>query len=90
MGEDKQIGPFFIEFRNLSKNDVDGEIRNKLFNYLWSDIAGAGNTYDQHNLFSKDITSYAKLYQSFGSNIKTQIFSDEFFDAYDLWIQKKL
>lgn len=90
LGEDKQIGPFFIEFRNLSKNDVDGEIRNKLFNYLWSDIAGAGNTYDQHNLFSKDITSYAKLYQSFGSNIKTQIFSDEFFDAYDLWIQKKL
>ena len=90
LGEDKQVGPFFIDFRNLSKKAADGEIRNKLFNYLWSDISGTGNIYDQHNLFNKDITSFAKLYQSFGNNIKVQIFSDEFFAAYDLWTQNKL
>lgn len=90
LGEDKQVGPFFIDFRNLSKKAADGEIRNKLFNYLWSDISGTGNIYDQHNLFNKNITSFAKLYQSFGNNIKVQIFSDEFFAAYDLWTQNKL
>ena len=41
LGEDKQLGPFFIEF-DMSDSDIrKRQIKNKLLHYLWNDIQKA-------------------------------------------------
>lgn len=76
LGEDKQIGPFFLEFDitapySLHKNQV----KNKLLQYLWNDIHKASFKRDI-SLFDKSIGTFANLYSSFEDDKK--IFSDEF------------
>lgn len=84
LGEDKQIGQFFIEFDG--KNDKE-EIKNKLLHYLWFDIQEA--TYKTEvKLFDDSITSFSDLYDKYEDDKK--IFSDDFFDCIDAWNNNSL
>ena len=76
LGEDKQIGPFFIEF-DLSPTaslQRKNQIKNKLLHYLWSDVQSAAYKSDIR-LFDKSIGSFADLYKKFEND--DAIFSDE-------------
>lgn len=76
LGEDKQLGPFFIEFNaNGSSAEYKKQIRNKLLNYLWTDIHKASFKSDI-KLFKSEIGTFKKLYEEFQND--RQIFSDEF------------
>ena len=84
LSEDKQIGQFFIQFsKNMSDQNINEKIQNKLLQYLWDDIEGS--TYDRDNasytLFSPKITSFSELYRCFVD--KKQIFSQSFFEYYN-------
>ncbi|MCI8654535.1 MAG: AAA domain-containing protein [Clostridia bacterium] len=84
LGEDKQIGQFFIEFDG--KNDKE-KIRNKLLHYLWFDIQEA--TYKTEiKLFDDSITSFSDLYDKYENNEK--IFSDDFFESIEAWNNNSL
>ena len=84
LGEDKQIGQFFIEFDG--KNDKE-KIKNKLLHYLWFDIQEA--TYKTEvKLFDDSITSFSDLYDKYEADKK--IFSDDFFDCIDAWNNNSL
>lgn len=76
LGEDKQIGQFFVQFsKNMSFNTIRDKLQNKLLQYLWEDVetVSYGNS---NRLFSEEITNYADLYRAFENN--EQIFSDTF------------
>ncbi len=84
LGEDKQIGQFFIEFNG--KNDKE-KIKNKLLHYLWFDIQQA--TYKTEvKLFDDSISSFSDLYDKYESNEK--IFSDHFFECIEAWNKNSL
>lgn len=84
LGEDKQIGQFFIEFDG--ENDKE-KIKNKLLHYLWFDIQQA--TYKTEvKLFDDSITSFSDLYDKYEANEK--IFSDHFFECIDAWNNNSL
>lgn len=76
LGEDKQIGQFFIEF-DLSAGSAEHkkQIKNKLLHYLWNDVHKASYKSDI-SLFDKNIGSFAELYKNFEDD-KT-VFSREF------------
>ena len=79
LGEDKQLGPFFIEFDlTASSSEHKKQIKNKLLHYLWSDIHKASYK-SEVRLFKKDIGTFKKLYECFEKNI--QIFSSEFINT---------
>ena len=76
LGEDKQLGPFFIEFDPAgSTADYKKAIQNKLLNYLWTDVHKASFKSDVR-LFKTDIGTFKKLYEEF--EVDHQIFSNEF------------
>lgn len=76
LGEDKQLGPFFIEFDiSASQSDHKNQIKNKLLHYLWSDIHKASYKSDMF-LFKEDIGTFKKLYERFEDD--KQIFSQAF------------
>lgn len=84
LGEDKQIGQFFIEFDG--KNDKE-RIKNKLLHYLWFDIQEA--TYKTEiKLFDDKITSFSDLYDKYEMDEK--IFSDDFFESIKAWHNNSL
>lgn len=77
LGEDKQIGPFFIEF-DLSvgaETQRKKQIKNKLLHYLWSDVHNAAFKSDVR-LFDRSIGTFSDLYKKFEDDDK--IFSTEF------------
>ena len=76
LGEDKQIGQFFIEF-DMDSDNKD-KIRNKLLHYLWFDIQQASYKSDV-KLFEENVTSFSDLYDKYEANEK--IFSNEFFEC---------
>lgn len=79
LGEDKQIGQFFIEFSsNDSADTIKTKIQNKLLQYLWNDIHKASFKRNIH-LFSAEISSFSDLYDLFGDN--KNVFSPEFIDC---------
>lgn len=79
LGEDKQIGQFFIEFSsNEDEEKIKNKIQNKLLQFLWSDIHKASFKRNVH-LFSKEISSFSELYDLFEEN--KNIFSVDFFDC---------
>ena len=92
--EDKQIGPYFINFQDSNKTDEDNQpilvdesratemVRDKLLQYLWEDVESAAvNTYTEKTLFdSSSIDSFSELYDKFG---KEQIFSNDFLQELD-------
>lgn len=76
LGEDKQLGPFFIEFdMAASPDDHKKQIKNKLLNYLWTDIHKVSYKSDT-KLFKDDIRTYKKLYEDFEAD--HQIFGEAF------------
>lgn len=76
LGEDKQLGQFFIEFDLSQDYEIHKkQIQNKLLNYLWNDVAKASFKNDIR-LFDSSIGSFSKLYSSYAQGIK--VFSDEF------------
>lgn len=85
LGEDKQIGQFFIDFTGLKDGEIKSRIKNKLMQYLWFDIAQ--NSYSENiSLFSEDISNYKELYTKFDSEEK--IFSNAFLDCLANYITK--
>ena len=83
LGEDKQIGQFFIEF-DMSANWTEHkkQIKNKLLHYLWFDIDQSSYK-SEVSLFDKSISNFAKLYDAFENDAK--IFSDTFFECINNW-----
>lgn len=91
LAEDKQIGPYFINFQDEGKVDENGQpilvdrkqatelVRDKLLQYLWEDVAKvAQNTFVDKKLFDdQEISCFADLYDKFGHE---QVFSKEFVD----------
>ncbi len=73
LGEDKQLGQFFVETDSMSQVDF----ANKVLFYLWSDIASISYK-NNVSLFSKKINSFSQLVDYYLSD-KT-VFSNEFLE----------
>lgn len=78
LGEDKQIGQFFIIFDDEKYKE---KIQNKLLHYLWFDIQGSTYKNDL-KLFDDKVTCFSDLYEMYENDEK--IFSDEFFKCMNL------
>ena len=76
LGEDKQIGYFFIKFEFDEEKDRN-KIENKLLHYLWFDVQESSFK-SETKLFAKDITDFGDLFSKYRKN--KQIFSDTFFE----------
>lgn len=74
LGEDKQIGQFFIQFTNNTEKDYS-KIRDKLLHYLWFDVQNASYK-NECKLFDSNISNFSTLYDAFDN--KEKVFSDEF------------
>lgn len=74
LGEDKQIGQFFIEF-DAEGDSVKNKIQNKLLQFLWSDVNKASFKRNL-SLFSDEVDSFSDLYMMFEKD--ECIFSEEF------------
>lgn len=76
LGEDKQLGQFYIEFDTKASSKVHKEqIKNKLLQFLWDDVHKASFK-ENIRLFDRDVKSFGDLYKKFEADEK--IFSDEF------------
>lgn len=78
LGEDKQLGPFFIEFDTTPSADHKKQVKNKLLHYLWSDVHKASYKSDVR-LFKDDLSTFKKLYEAFERD--EQIFSTDFLNT---------
>lgn len=79
LGEDKQIGQFFIEFDSAGEWETHKEqIKNKLLHFLWFDINQSSYRADVR-LFDESIKNFSDLYDTFEADGK--IFSTAFFDC---------
>lgn len=79
LGEDKQLGPFFIEFDTTATPvDHKKQVKNKLLHYLWSDVHKASYKSDV-KLFKDDLSTFKKLYEAFERD--EQIFSTDFLNT---------
>lgn len=76
LGEDKQLGPFFIEFDTAATPaEHKKKVKNKLLHYLWNDVHKASYK-SGVRLFKEDLGTFKKLYEAFEND--EQIFSTEF------------
>ena len=75
LGEDKQLGQFFINFYRNDEEFIKDKFNNKLLHYLWFDVQEKSYKEDK-KLFNNDITCFSELYSFLQKNKK--IFSDEF------------
>lgn len=82
LSEDKQIGQFFIKFKNCTDEDEQKfkAIHNKLLHYLWDDVQGASIS-DEYTIFDRKYKTFSSLYKDFGKKIN--VFSDELISLYD-------
>ena len=79
LGEDKQIGQFFIEFDTDENWETHKEqIKNKLLHFLWFDINQSSYRADVR-LFDESIKNFSDLYDTFADDGK--IFSNAFFEC---------
>ena len=74
LGEDKQIGQFFIQFTKNNEKDLL-RLRDKLLHYLWFDVQNASYK-NECKLFDSGISNFSTLYDAFKN--KEKVFSDEF------------
>ena len=81
LGEDKQIGQFFIKFDFDEEIDRD-KIENKLLHYLWFDIQESSFKSDI-SLFNDNISSFGDVYMNYTISDGSQIFSNKFFELLD-------
>ena len=83
LGEDKQVGQFFIEFdMSAGKVKHNEQIKNKLLHYLWFDVQQAAYK-SSVKLFDESIASFTDLYDGFEDGKK--VFSDVFFQCISNW-----
>ncbi|MFK4942933.1 AAA family ATPase [Lactococcus garvieae] len=76
LGEDKQVGQFFLKFDDINNETANlKQLQNKLLQYLWDDIEKAAFN---KTLFD-NIDNYADLYEKFGN--KEPVFNSEFLDT---------
>ncbi len=88
LGEDKQIGQFFIEFdMTATEDEHKKQVKNKLLHYLWFDVCQSSYKAGV-NLFDSSVSNFSSLYNAFEDGKK--IFSDTFFDCIDKWEQNCL
>lgn len=73
LGEDKQVGQFFIKFGH---SEIQNKLmfQNKLLQYLWDDVESS--SFNGRKLFDSAIASYSDLYEKFGND--ERIFGAEF------------
>ena len=77
LGEDKQIGQFFIKFADKDYSESNQTlIKNKLLLYLWEDVDKASFN---KRLFSSAIKNFSTLYKKFG--LGERVFSTSFLDS---------
>lgn len=77
LGEDKQIGQFFIKFADQGYSERNQTlIQNKLLQYLWEDVDKASFN---ARLFSSAIKNFSTLYKMFGSG--ERVFSTLFLNS---------
>lgn len=93
--EDKQLGQFFVKFKQPTADSTDEErhqivtanfdaIRNKVLNYLWEDVQSVAMT--EQKIFNHDLTAFSSLYELFDDKKRPtvkEIFSEEFMTFYD-------
>lgn len=92
--EDKQLGQFFVEFREQlvidshssdptlseeAKKKINHIVQNKLLLYLWQDVQGHSSFNNSKKLFHSDIKSFDDLYTKYGND---KVFSDEFIEKF--------
>jgi len=88
LGEDKQLGQFFIKFDSTATAaEHKRQLKNKLLHYLWEDIQKSSYSSDVL-LFDESLTSYSELYDAFEDDKK--VFSDKLLDCIDLWLRNAL
>ena len=88
LGEDKQIGQFFIEFNmSATEDEHKNQVKNKLLHYLWFDVSQSAYKAGV-SLFDVSVSNFSSLYDKFENGNK--IFSDVFFDCIDKWEQNCL
>ena len=79
LGEDKQLGPFFIEFdTSATLVEHKKQIKNKLLHYLWDDVHKASYK-SEIKLFKDEIGTFKNLYEAFENDLP--IFSSEFINT---------
>lgn len=88
LGEDKQLGQFFIKFNeNAAASEHKEQVKNKLLHYLWEDIQKSSYSTEIF-LFDESLTSFSEIYDAFEDDKK--IFSDRFLECLDLWLNNSL
>lgn len=88
LGEDKQLGQFFIEFKvGGTPSEHKNQVKNKLLHYLWSDIHKSSYS-TKISLFDSSITSFSELYDAYEDDKK--VFSDKFLECIELWLRGSL
>lgn len=84
LGEDKQLGHFFINFIGIEDDKIKKQIQDKLLQYLWEDVAKASFKRDV-NLFIKEgtdaIENFETLYTKFEND--EQVFNDKFLSLFE-------
>jgi len=94
--EDRQLGQFFIKFKNSDIEDsmssdknkksaaiyrINRLLLNKLYIYLWQDVQGRGFiSKDRNTIFIKTINTYQELYHK--AQAGEQVFSDVFLNEF--------
>ena len=80
--EDKQIGPFFVKFKQGDELDVEeynyNQIKNKLLQYMWEDVHKCAMA--ERPLFKEGINTFGDAYAKINSH--ENIFCDDFCDAF--------
>ncbi|MEB2300438.1 AAA family ATPase [Lysinibacillus xylanilyticus] len=80
LSEDKQIGQFFIKFKEANANYNNDQILNKLLQYLWNDVHLAKLT--SNSLFKNEIKSYGKLYKRYKDSQFNSVLSPDFINYF--------
>lgn len=73
LSEDKQVGQFFIRFKNNDEIYNYNQFSGKLLHYLWNDVQKA--SYSDVSLFKKEFVNYSQLYRAVQE--RKNIFSEE-------------
>lgn len=73
LGEDKQIGQFFIQF--TADNQANkSEIQNKLLHYIWDDVNNV--SFSGRKLFAPSVENFSDLYDKFSED--KNVFNSDF------------
>lgn len=63
LGEDKQIGQFFLKFEKTDPASVTLQLKNKLLHYLWNDVNSVA--LNGKHIFKDDYLNFSSLYNDF-------------------------